>query len=284
MDPMGKAGKKNTTTFEQEPALEEARTLLRLLYPEGFWLGVNLGGNKNAHHYLSPLLDEDWNITKIGRPSDPHRDAAIVAVLARLVVKYKIPLTLRRESPLTDAEVKLLDARKSGSRTGQNILDDHQAIDPALHRPGFRIADQSTRDSVSSARSELIDRSVEAWRGKVGGISSTFDTRTDPPGGREAWVQGLRDAWKRPATHAPSPDRTSGLARDNAGPFLRDEVSCGPGPARTLPPNGADDNPQALREAAYAEYAATITNAWKSAPPSAAMIERERKRMTVETK
>jgi hypothetical protein len=102
---VGKAGKKNTTTFEQEPALEEARKLLRLLYPEvildgvsypSFLWGTPLGGNKNAHHYLSPLLDKDWNITKIGGPRDPHRDAAIVAVLARLAVKYKIPLTLRR--------------------------------------------------------------------------------------------------------------------------------------------------------------------------------------------
>jgi hypothetical protein len=52
-------------------------------------------------------------------------------------------------------------------------------------------------------------------------------------------------------------------------------------------PRGSDpDDPQARRDAAYAEYSASISNAWKSAPtrgPSAApRIERERERVTNE--
>jgi hypothetical protein len=97
---VGKAGKRNTPKnilrASIEPALEEARKLLRLLYPEGFWLG-----HSNLRHYLLPLLDEmpATPLTTIGRPSNPGRDAAIVAVLARLVVKYEIPLMCSRRGP-----------------------------------------------------------------------------------------------------------------------------------------------------------------------------------------
>jgi hypothetical protein len=114
---VGKAGKKNTTTFEQEPALEEARDRLGWLHRLGFlndddrvW-ARNLvmriefpesfratGGIERLREYLLRLLDEKRAApgAKKGRPSNKKRDYWIVRVLARLVVMCNVPLTRSR--------------------------------------------------------------------------------------------------------------------------------------------------------------------------------------------
>jgi hypothetical protein len=144
----------------------------------------------------------------------------------------------------------------------------------ALHRAGFRTADRATRDSVAQARDEMIDRQREAWRGdRTSQSGKLYDARRRPDpdeddddddpdvqdarrfASREAWVRGLQDAWRSPAPSLPAP--SPNLAH---GHSARAAVSCGPGPAATLPPSEADD-PQAKRDQAWQEYSAAISNA-----------------------
>jgi hypothetical protein len=101
-----------------EDALEEARHLLRLLYGLGAiepgddamrilarnwlmhakssWLVV--GGDEKVREYLLRLLSEKsaTSRAKRGRPSNVDRNFWIVRMLARLVVKYGVPLTRSR--------------------------------------------------------------------------------------------------------------------------------------------------------------------------------------------
>jgi hypothetical protein len=101
-----------------EDALEEARQLLGLLYrldalePGDYrmsfdarnWLmhakssWMVMGGDENMREYLFRLLSEKpaASRAKKGRPSNVNRDFWIVRMLARLVVKYGIPLTRSR--------------------------------------------------------------------------------------------------------------------------------------------------------------------------------------------
>jgi hypothetical protein len=159
----------------------------------------------------------------------------------------------------------------------QNILD--------AHRPGYRLPPSfaATAD-VRAARREMIDRQREAWRGpgQCTQAGTLIDARRKPPpdddddeddpevqdarrfASREAWVRGLQDQWRVPAS---SPNRTHGRLMANA-----DVSASGPGPAATAPANAGatapqrpiPDDPQAKRDQAYQEYSAAISNAWRS--------------------
>src|SRR6516162_1078460 len=93
----------------------------------------------------------------------------------------------------------------------RDLVNSFAALDADLHKSGFRIASQASRDAVSSAR-------CEAWRGFNFDVAA--DARRKPPPddddddgddedepgdsspraaairARDAWVRDLRDAWR----------------------------------------------------------------------------------------
>jgi hypothetical protein len=184
-------------------------------------------------------------------------------------------------SPLSDREVKLLDQHRCGYRTADQ-LSDHQ------RRAGAEIA----AAGVMGARDAWIEQMTDAWRGvsgakldarrkpppdddddddeedeRAGDSRSLADIRRPAIESRARWVRGLQDAWKTPAPiAAPSPKLTHGLPTSSHGRPIRDVTAAGPGKAATLPPNEADD-PQARRDAAWAEYSNSLSQAWKNPGP-----------------
>jgi hypothetical protein len=159
-------------------------------------------------------------------------------------------------SPLTDAEVKLLDAHRSGFRTIDQVTD-HQ------RKAGAEIA----RDGARSAREDYLRDLNSAWE---------MDKRKPPPDdddddedevddsnprapairARASWVRSLADQWRSPA---PPPKLTYGLPTGPHGHPMRDAaVSHGPGPAATLPPS------EAHRDQAYRQRCRDLENAWRS--------------------
>jgi hypothetical protein len=151
------------------------------------------------------------------------------------------------------------------------------------HRPGW-IAPLS--EEQIAARQEMIDRQREAWRGpgmlddKI--HASICDRRKRPPdddpddddedqdiadarrfASREAYVARLGDAWRTPVVNNLPP--TKRIGRDAAEP---DNSSSAETMRRHLRVDDPDDA-QARRDAAAAEYAASLSNAWRS--PSGAM-------------
>jgi hypothetical protein len=138
------------------------------------------------------------------------------------------------------------------------------------HRPGW-IAPLS-REQIA-ARQEMIDRQREAWRGSgLTNVKADSRRKPDPDddpdedddedqdiadarrfASREAYVAGLRDAWR-------TPPRLLSSTRDAAEP---DNSSS----AETMRHHLRGDDPddaQARRDAAAAEYAASISNAWRT--------------------
>jgi hypothetical protein len=119
---MGKAGRKSSTPDDQAAALDEARERLRFLHQHGFLYrrGALTGDGfvraearklvsdmefpwwclfkDKVRDLLLRLLDEKPAAprAKKGRPSNNRRDYWIVAVLARLVAMYNVPLTRSR--------------------------------------------------------------------------------------------------------------------------------------------------------------------------------------------
>jgi hypothetical protein len=174
--------------------------------------------------------------------------------------------------------------------------------DLSLHQSGYRVADQATRDSVSSARNEMIARAESGWR---------LDKRREPPDGgddddndngddedrlrredrrsadgrsladiragaikaREAWVRSLSDAWRTPAATLPAyPEtRTHGRPGPDAGYPTRD-AAAGPGPAATLSAGGVPDDPQKRRDEAWNRWRDEQQNAWRSVGPGPSVV------------
>jgi hypothetical protein len=204
--------------------------------------------------------------------------------------------------PLTDAQVAERLAVRDGRRLRDQGLHGDADVDLSLHQPGFRVADQATRDKVRLAREEMVDRATSGWRldkrrppdddpddpdeddldrerdrrskssdARQGG---TYLDRVRRPAieAREAWVRSLSDAWRTPAATlaAPSPNRAYGLPAANAKPFTRDAAGpalAGPGPAATLSGGGVPDDPQKRRDAAWNSYKDDLQNAWRSVGP-----------------
>jgi hypothetical protein len=177
-------------------------------------------------------------------------------------------------SPLTDAEVALLDRHKSGFRTATHVGDDHQRV------AGLEIA----RDDVRDARAVWLKRMSDAWRmdGKrkppddepdeddeddedeSRDSRSLADVRRPAIAARDAWVRSLSGQWRALAT---APRLVTDVPTLGARPFARDVAAAGPGPAATLSPGGVPDDPQKRRDQAWHEYSNTISQAWKNAGP-----------------
>ena len=102
------------------------------------------------------------------------------------------------------------------------------------------------------------------------------DIRAPSIKARDAMIRRLTGAWRTPSY----PPR---VKRDAAEPTLP-APRAAPAPRRPVP----DDDPQVIRERAYADYAASISEAWKTGPGGradparAAAIEREREVVTNE--
>jgi hypothetical protein len=124
--------------------------------------------------------------------------------------------------PLTDAQVADRLAVRDGQR--QHIIDVDN-VDLSLHQPGFRLADQASRDKLRLARQEMIDRARSGWLTdkrrppdddpddpddpdeddldredrRSADSRSLADIRAGAIKAREAWVRSLSDAWRTPA-------------------------------------------------------------------------------------
>jgi hypothetical protein len=116
-------------------------------------------------------------------------------------------------------------------------------------------------------------------------IASLEDIRAPSIKARHEYVQRLQDAWRQPlATHpaTSSPERTHGLPKPIAGTSMSD--------AADHFRDGSPKEPQAKRDQAYEEYAASLSNAWRNpqvgrpSPGLAPQIKRQRERQTAEAK
>jgi hypothetical protein len=180
-------------------------------------------------------------------------------------------------SPLTDAQVKLLDQHKTGFRT----------IDQVTDRTG--LSDLKTaRDGARSAREDYLRDLNSAWKTDARRKRDDPDDDPDDPDdpaedaldrefgadrarairAREAYERRLRDAWRTPAPSlAAHPGKlATELRRPNADTAERHASASGPGPAATLSPGGVPDpdDPQKRRDAAWAEYSNSLSQAWKN--------------------
>jgi hypothetical protein len=146
------------------------------------------------------------------------------------------------------------------------------------HRPGW-VAPLS--EEQIAARQEMIDRQREAWRGQLspnGTVLSpngTLDSRRKPDpdddpdeddedqdiadarrfASREAYVARLGDAWRTSPRLLSNHSTRDAAEPDNSSPLdvMRAHL------------RGSDpDDAQARRDAAAAEYAASISNAWRT--------------------
>jgi hypothetical protein len=167
-------------------------------------------------------------------------------------------------SPLTDAEVKLLDQHKSGFRTADQLSDRQLKAGAEIAAAG-----------VMGARDAWIEQMSDAW--KLDARKRKSDPDEDDPDdpdsneddrsrdsraladvrapaieARARWVRGLQDAWKKPAPSlaTPSPQLTHDRSLGPHGPAIRDAVA-----GKPEPPD---------KEAMYAQRCRDLENAWRS--------------------
>jgi hypothetical protein len=178
--------------------------------------------------------------------------------------------------PLTDAQV----AERLAVRDGAGFIGANKP-DLSLHQPGFRVADQASRDKVSAARREWLDAQREAWRGSTAACAAVDarrkpdpdDDPDDPDGPDERerdrrskssdagdpraqaaaeyyrWVARLQDSWRTPVSCLPV--NNSRDADPGNSELMRRHL-------RTE----EEDDPQARRDEAYRNYCASISRAW----------------------
>ena len=177
-------------------------------------------------------------------------------------------------------------------RNGRVFLSDTVRFDEN-HQPHFvRAADETdARAAARDAREEMIDRATSAWRNPLDAhrkaaataqkqanmrfsataenadpsrISDARDARAVANASYDAMCARLQDAWRTPGRDFAQPDmgtRPEDLA------LMRRHL-------RTEP----DDDAQARRDAAWAQYRDQLGNAWKIDPRAATAIERQGER------
>jgi hypothetical protein len=158
---VGKAGNRNTpeniSRASIEPALQEARTLLGMVYrldaleadphrARARRMVMQTKFSRYLRDYLLRVLDEKPATprAKRGRPSNTNRDYWIVRVLARLVVLHNLPLTRRRGG---------LGRRLSACAIVAQVLGE---LGIKLEEAGVE-AIWSKRRSIRQARSEMME-------------------------------------------------------------------------------------------------------------------------------
>jgi hypothetical protein len=188
------------------------------------------------------------------------------------------------------------------------------------HRPGWiaPLTDEQVaqRQAALDSRQQMIDRSTEAWRGpqRSGSVTTELDRSRRKPdddddddededsldrelrrdtadaarvASYQAMCLRLQDAWRRPvAQNAPKVAHFAPGFRDGA------QLNLGTRPEELMGRHlrtDPDDDAQAKRDQAYAEYSNAISQAWKNPPgatqpANASRIERARERMTAEMK
>jgi hypothetical protein len=181
--------------------------------------------------------------------------------------------------PLTGAQVaERLAVRDAGFTSAGKP-------DLSLHQPGFRLADQATRDSVSSARNEMIARATSCWQTdnrrrppdddpddpdedeldrerdrRSADSRSLADIRAGAIRARESYVRRLQDAWRTPK---PGPALEPRFSRDAAEPDNGSSAETMRRHLRSEP----DDDAQARRDAAWNSYKDNLQRAWMNPGP-----------------
>jgi hypothetical protein len=150
------------------------------------------------------------------------------------------------------------------------------------HRPGW-IAPLS--EEQIAARQEMIDAATGAWRGS-GARNLALDSRRKPDpdddpdeddedqdiadarrfASREAYVAGLRDAWRGNRT-ATGQFRTGTVHRDGAEPDNSSSAEAMRAHLRGSDPKTAAE----IKEQAYQEYSASVSRAWMNPTPQNAI-------------
>jgi hypothetical protein len=193
----------------------------------------------------------------------------------------------------------------------------------AGYRPGFvQLSDEQIK-ARWEARDGMIRSAQEAWRGPIETAVACEDVGSQPESarrkdladGRRHWISpltseqatALLDARKkRPPDDNGDDDDEDGASLSDARaaalqarqemidratsawwrtPASPNRTSCLPaGNAGHPTSDGADLSPQQRRDAAYASYAAGLSEAWKASPARAVQVERERERVTAEAK
>jgi hypothetical protein len=124
-------------------------------------------------------------------------------------------------------------------------LSDLSAADLDRHRPGYRLSDQASKSD------------------KLSGLDAAArDARTATRDAYFEMVKRAENAWRTPIRDAAEPDLAS-----RPEEVMRHHL-------RTEP----DENAQARRDAAWAQYRDQLGNAWKTDPRAATAIERQGER------
>jgi hypothetical protein len=145
------------------------------------------------------------------------------------------------------------------------LMDGQPMTTPA--RPGFATLDAEQVAARRSARQEMIDRSVTAWRMDARKKppkddpddpdgdeiehewEPEFDARAARKAARDGYIARLTDAWRSPVDAA-QPDL--GTPPDE---LMRRHLKSDP-----------DDDVAARKERAYQDYTTSLSNAWRNPP------------------
>jgi hypothetical protein len=159
--------------------------------------------------------------------------------------------------------------------------------DLSLHQAGYRVADQATRDKVRLARQEMIDRATSGWLmdkrrppddddgdddddddDDEDNLRRENQDARDPRAGAraayDAMCARIQNAWRTP----PMGPHCDHMRRPARVPFGRDAAEPDNGSsAETMRRHlrGSDPEDAAeIKERAYQDYVASISQAWKN--------------------
>jgi hypothetical protein len=114
----------------------------------------------------------------------------------------------------------------------------------------------------------------DGWPNRSGFVSvnspAVRDAQRMARDARQAWIKRMCDAWRMPVSVTPVKDAAE---PDAAEALLRRHLGTEP-----------DDDAQARRDRAYADYCARVSQAWQQPNPAARAnsVERQRKQWTAE--
>jgi hypothetical protein len=167
----------------------------------------------------------------------------------------------------------------------------------ADHQPGYRISNDpmvvDARQRATDAYWEMVVRNERAWmdarrkppppdNDEDDDELEMADSRAKAAVARRQWVQKLQDAWRTPGRDAGAPDPGIASSRPWQGgePDNSSSAEVMRRHLRTEP----DDNVQARRDRAYADYCARVSQAWQHTNPTARAnsVERQRQQWTGE--
>jgi hypothetical protein len=168
----------------------------------------------------------------------------------------------------------LVDSFRLENRVSFGELAELDAADLDRYRPGHRVADAPTRDSVRLARQEMIDRATRSWMdGKrreppdddeSEPVQRSKDARDPRVGARAAYdamCSRLRGAWRTPVRDLAEPDY------GEADPGKAGAIERRAERERSPPPPPPDPRSAAERDREYEQRKLALSTAWQTTGP-----------------